>query len=1137
MNVPNPRMSLLRRSVLPLLPGVLLVLAALFINHPTVLILLLLAQAPLAAGATLALGYQLDHGFMSMVLRRGSVLLVWLALYASWVAVVIGTPALRLLNEGSALNAVLLSAGFLLALLALIRLWPVFGLSLIWDDAYPETGSGSWIFTAFRRVSSFAWHLTGEVHEHSFGSGIAVAIALLLLIIPALSIAGLCGTLPSELRELAIWIYALICCPLAHLLVLWRTERLLLSDEEAELEAASIDAQIAGKMPEADASVREPMAQQDVLAGHAHPGRDATLLNAAANGNVSQALELLAAGADPNVLPGRNDRDQRSPLMSAVCHSDLRLLRALIERGADPNLSVHGVAPLLLACRDTLVGRPDVVMTLIANGADLARTGPDGGTALHHAAITRDPGIAAMLLDAGALISPINGQGLTPLAVAARAGNEAVVALLIERGAQCDGERSLPVLIAAAGATEDHPALFKRLLKARADVRATDKLGRTALHVAALYGHGEVAEVLINAGSDINARDVHGVTPLMEAARAGANRVLQRLVFRKPDASHCDGKGRTALHLACQSKQANADTVTALLGLGADPHVLSSDGKRAVDLAAAAGRWQMVQLLDPQWPVPTAVAGYGEPEVDVAGDEAHAEMGASERLRLLAESLRCGRLPIARELLDLEPHLDADTLTALVPACLERDHAQALALLLQFGLPLESLESPLLLAIRHTPLPIACIGAVLDAGAAPGGGSVLPMLLGADAETDEARRAQIETLALSMIERGADIFGTDSLGRGLLHHAAIAPWPRLLVVGLARGLDPNARDARGCTALHHVVQGRAAIAATQLRLLIRHGADPSRTAGDGQTTLGLALQLGRHEHAAWLRWGAWPLPARALRDGDVADAARCGDLEAVRRLIELGLDINGRDAQGCSGLLRAAGSGHAAVVEWLLAHHADSSLSARTGATALSAAVSARQEAIASRLIAAGAAVDQTVPGGITPLMIASALGFDAIANLLLVRGADAAASDEAGNTALHAAVQFAWAGNDIDPGKLIIERLLDAGAPINAQNQDGSSALLLLLGARADAGTPAPNRALKQLVAVLLVRGADLDVQDRRGVSVLHAAAMHGLVDLTEVLLKAGADTRRSDVLGRTACDVAVLLGYVDLAARLKRS
>jgi uncharacterized protein len=1133
MSFLTSRFATAKAAVLALLPGIVTVLAAIFINHPAVLILLLVAQAPLAAGATLALGYQLDHGFLSLMLRRGSLLLIWLAIYASWVAMVIGTPALRLLGEGSALNAVLLSIGFLLALVALIRLWPVFGLCLLWDDAYPESASGSWIATAFRRVTSFAWHLTGEVHEHSFGSGIAVAFALLLLIIPALSIAGLCGTLPSELRDLAIWIYALVFCPLAHLLVLWRTERLLLSDEEAETsEAAAQVLADAGAV-----AALKPAAEDAATAARTGNGlgeRDATLLNAAAGGKVVQALELLAAGADPNVLPGRNDRDQRSALMSAVCHSDVRLLRALIEHGANPDLAVNGVTPLILACRDTLVGRPEAVMMLLANGADLTRTGPDGGTPLHHAAITRDPGIAAMLLDAGAALDPVNGEGLTPLGVAARAGNEAVVKLLLDRGAACEAGRALPVLVAAAAASDDNPALCKRLLKARANVHAADKLGRTALHVAALHGHGEFVEVLIGAGADVNARDSHGVTPLMEAARAGANRALQRLVFRKPDPSLRDAAGRSALHLACQSKQANVDTVRALIGVGADVEAQTQDGKRPADLAAALGRWQMVQLIDPRRPVPAAVV---QDETSVESREAAAAISEAERLRLLAEALRCGRLPIARELLDLEPRIAPAGLNGLVRACLERDQHTGIFLLLQFGLPLESAESPLLQAIRHTPLPLQCISEILSAGAAPGGGALLPLLAGADDEDDPARRTQIETIALTMVDRGADPFGVDSLGRGLLHHSAQAPWPAMLELGLARGLDPNARDTRGNTPLHHIVARRHTDSERLLRLLIRFGADPARAAGDGQTALGLALQSGRPELTPWLRWTQWSLPARALRDGDVADAAHVGDLEAVRKLVQLGLDLNGRDAQGCTALLRAAGGGHAGLVEWLLSQGADTALAARTGATALSAAVSAHQEAIVTRLIAAGAGVDQALPGAITPLMIAAALGFDAIAQALLVRGADATFADEQGNTALHAAVQFAWANREQEPAKRIIERLLDAGAPINAQNSEGSSALLLLLGARADAGTPAPNRALKSLVQLLLARGADIEVQDRRGVSVLHAAAMHGMVELTEVLLVAGADTRRSDVLGRNAHEVAVLLGYVDLAARLKRT
>ena len=151
--------------------------------------------------------------------------------------------------------------------------------------------------------------------------------------------------------------------------------------------------------------------------------------------------------------------------------------------------------------------------------------------------------------------------------------------------------------------------------------------------------------------------------------------------------------------------------------------------------------------------------------------------------------------------------------------------------------------------------------------------------------------------------------------------------------------------------------------------------------------------------------------------------------------------------------------------------------------------------------------------------MVACALGNDHLVQVLLVRGASALAQDEIGNTALHAAAQFAFAADDAIASLRMFDRLLDAGSPIDAPNRDGQTPLLLLLGATR-----------------LVNRGADLDVQDRRGVSVLHAAAMHGMRDIAERLLKGGADPRRRDGLTRTAHEVAILLGYVDLAALLKR-
>jgi ankyrin repeat protein len=91
--------------------------------------------------------------------------------------------------------------------------------------------------------------------------------------------------------------------------------------------------------------------------------------------------------------------------------------------------------------------------------------------------------------------------------------------------------------------------------------------------------------------------------------------------------------------------------------------------------------------------------------------------------------------------------------------------------------------------------------------------------------------------------------------------------------------------------------------------------------------------------------------------------------------------------------------------------------------------------------------------------------------------------------------------------------------------------------GARAQAATPAPQRALPELVQLLIARGAEVDAQDERGVSCLHAATMHGELGTCAVLLRAGADRARRDRLGRDAYDVALMLGYADVAGELRRA
>src|SRR5690606_19023256 len=80
--------------------------------------------------------------------------------------------------------------------------------------------------------------------------------------------------------------------------------------------------------------------------------------------------------------PPETGRDQRSLAVLAAVLPALRLLRALIARGLDINAAHAGMTPLLAATRDSWHGRPEAVMTLLANGADPRVRDRDGNTPL-----------------------------------------------------------------------------------------------------------------------------------------------------------------------------------------------------------------------------------------------------------------------------------------------------------------------------------------------------------------------------------------------------------------------------------------------------------------------------------------------------------------------------------------------------------------------------------------------------------------------------------------------------------------------------------------------------------------------------------------------------------------------------------
>ena len=387
------------------------------------------------------------------------------------------------------------------------------------------------------------------------------------------------------------------------------------------------------------------------------------------------------------------------------------------------------------------------------------------------------------------------------------------------------------------------------------------------------------------------------------------------------------------------------------------------------------------------------------------------------------------------------------------------------------------------------------------------------------------------------LEAGVDVNSLNKNKQTALHFAASAGQLDAAVVLLEAKADVTVADKYQKTALHYSARNGHKATTT---LLLEKGALINAKDEKNKTPLDYAVTKKRTEVIELLRSKGGKTAKEQLAAENIFAAAEVGDLEAIKKHLEGGVDVNGANKGGYTALHMAVRRGQKEAVALLLEKGANVNAE-RKGKTPLefagkneeiaallrekggktgkeikaagsifSAAQSGLVDAVKTHL-AAGVDVNAKNKGGYTALHLASKKGHVEVAKVLLEAKADIAAASKSGKTALHYVANY---NGNLDLAKL----LLDAGADPNVLDKRKKTPL--------DYAVSRKNNALVEL---LLAKGARTG-KELRAETDIHYAAANGYADAVKRFIENGGDVNAGDKGGYTALQYAAYNGYIEV-------
>ena len=514
---------------------------------------------------------------------------------------------------------------------------------------------------------------------------------------------------------------------------------------------------------------------------------------------------------------------------------------------------------------------------LVTVVAFVVTTRAAGKSDVADAAMRGDKAAVQKLIAAKADVNAPQNDGATALHWAVYRGDHEMVGLLVRAGANpkaANREGSTPLWLAGISG---NASIIAALLEAGADANEKLPLGRTPLMIAARTGNVDAIKTLLDNGADVNAKETQrGTTALMWAADEGHAAAVKLLIDRGADIkakSNPAPRGRgPALGKANDPRKAVAAQGAALAAGNPVSQILRDDG--TANNAGRGGRNGAAGAANGGRGGGRRGGGAGG---GAAGDNANADDFTDDAAAAVG-FVRGRQAPN-----------DGGGLTPLIYAARAND-LDSVKVLLAAGADINQTSlygwSPLLVATQNRYYKLGAY--LLENGANPNlanKGGWVPLYLATDNRNIESgdypvRRGDMDHLEFIklLLDKGADV------------NARLKDSTETRTVFTNQWLDEN-----GATAFLRASQSGDV---ELMKLLLSKGADPKINTMLNVSPLHVAAGIG------WVEGITYEWSPKAT-------------LEAVKMLIDLGLDVNLQADTGRTAMHGAAHKGRSDVVQVL----------------------------------------------------------------------------------------------------------------------------------------------------------------------------------------------------------------------------